>query len=65
MMERPKLVKYKGWHWKWWGGKDERGWLDLQHIKHPSQGVLADPAECEIQDADYFENLPGFPPPGA
>jgi hypothetical protein len=65
MMERPKLVKYKGWYWKWWGGKDDAGRLDLQHIKHPSQGVLAEPDECTILDMDYSENLPGFPPPGA
>lgn len=70
MSIRPKLVRYLGWLWKWWGMKDRRGWLDLQHLRHPSQGCLADPDECRILEGkeydkqmeavEYFENLPGI-----
>jgi hypothetical protein len=69
---RPRLIRYEGILWDWWGGTDHQGRLILRHLTVDGYGTAAKQEDCyeivgdeysrQIEAIEYFRAMPASRP---
>lgn len=51
---KPRLIRYQGSIWEWWGIKDHNGRLELHHLTRDGEGIMAKPEQThELTGQEY------------